>query len=1040
MIRLFIDKHMAVFGLAALIVIVGAVAYVSLPRESAPEISQPYIFVTTSYIGVSAADIESLVTERIEQEIDGLDGLVTLSSESRQNLSFIFAEFSSDVSVETALQRVKDRVDLARPQLPTDADEPLVREFSVSDWPFYVLVLSHPDGVGVIEESANALSDAIERLPGVLEVDMTGQPSREVAIELDSYRMASYGFSIDDVIATVQQEHVSIPGGVLRNPERNYNLAITGELGEVREFEDLYVAANGVSVRLADIATVAMRESLDETRSRLNGEPAITLSVKKRIGANILDVAEAIRLRVEELREELPAATELTVSYDESRYISNMIADLENNMASGFLLVIAVTIFFLGLRNSLFVSLAIPLSMLLSFFILQLLGITLNMIVLFSLILALGMLVDNGIVIVENIFRHASMGKDRVQAAIDGAGEVAAPIMVSTLTTVLAFFPIIFMPGLMGDFMKYLPMTVIVVLGSSLLVALAINPVFCGYFLNVSPRQQRRITEGGGGFARLQNWYTRLLQFATAHALASTLVITAVVILGIAAFALFGREPLFFPDLDPERARITVEAPQGTPLRYTDDVVLEVEELVRSTPSSLDSYASVAGSDGSNAESHRGRVDVTFVPFNERSIRGRDAVRAIGRRLGTVTGALVSIEEAEEGPPTGNDISYEVRGADYEVLGEISAHILSILQRYPEFRTSDTDYEPGRPEYAVRIDRGRAAFHDVTTANIANTVRSAINGATVGTFRHNQDEYDIVVRYQQAERDSAVALRNVMVVSNDGVRVALSSVAEIEPQSTTGVIKRRNMRRAVSVWADFDANITNRAAITREIETRVDTIRAELPRGYTIGSGEGADIRDESTAFLLQAFVVAIFLIFIVLLAQFNSLADPFIILFGVFLSLGGVMWGFAFARLEFVIIMSGIGCIALAGVAVNNCIVLVDYTHKLMAGGLPWRQAVIEAGRTRLRPVILTALTTVLALVPMALGVSLDVRLLRIQFSSESAEWWRAFAWTMLYGLSFATVSTLVAVPSMLSLKYGWKERHAGRAAARAAARAGTP
>ncbi|TVQ40488.1 MAG: efflux RND transporter permease subunit [Spirochaetaceae bacterium] len=1024
MIRLFIEKHMAIFGLAALIVIVGVVAYIGLPRESAPEITQPYIFITTGYVGVSAADIESLVTQRIEQELDGVDGLLTLTSESRQNLSFIFAEFSSDVTVETALQRVKDRVDLARPQLPADSDDPLVREFSVSDWPFYVLVLSHPDGVGVLEEGAELISEAIKRLPGVLDVDTTGKPTREVAIELDAYRMASYGFSIDDVTGAIRQEHVSIPGGVMRNPERNYNLSITGELTEVREFEDLYVSANGVAVRLADISTIAMQESLDETRSRLNGQPAITLSVRKRIGANILDVAESIRVRVAEMDAELPAGTEITVSYDESRYISNMIADLENNMASGFLLVIAVTVFFLGLRNSLFVSLAIPLSMLLSFFILQLFSITLNMIVLFSLILALGMLVDNGIVIVENIFRHASMGKDRVQAAVDGAGEVAAPIMVSTLTTVLAFFPIIFMPGLMGDFMKYLPMTVIVVLGSSLLVAVVINPVFCGYFLNVSPRQQRRITEGGGGFIRLQSWYTAVLRLATRHALKSTLLITAVVILGITAFVLFGREPLFFPDLDPERARITVDAPQGTPLRYTDAIVRQAEDLVRTTPSSLESYAAIAGSDGSNPESHRGRVDITFVPFNERIIRGRDAVRAIGRRVGSITGAVVTIEEADEGPPTGNDVSYEIRGTDYEVLGDISARILAVLQGYAEFRSADTDYEPGRPEYAVRIDRGRAALHDVATANIANTVRTAINGATVGTFRHKREEYDIVVRYRQSERDSVAALRNVMVVSNDGVRVPLSSVADIEPQSATGVIKRRNMNRAVSVWADFDANIPNRAAITRDIEAQVEALRRDLPRGYVIGSGEGADIRNESTQFLVQAFVIAVFLIFIVLLAQFNSLADPFIILFGVFLSLGGVMWGFAFAKLEFVIIMSGIGCIALAGVAVNNCIVLVDYTQRLIAAGMPWRQAVIEAGRTRLRPVILTALTTVLALVPMALGISLDIHGLSVQFGSESAEWWRAFAWTMLYGLSFATISTLVAVPSMLSLKYRWKER----------------
>lgn len=1020
MIRLFIQKHMAVFSLAVLIVILGVIAYVTLPRESSPEIKQPYIFITTTYVGVSATDIETLVTEPIENELDGMEGLAELTSESRQNVSFIFAEFSSDVSVEEALRRTKDRVDLARPELPDDADDPNVREFSVSDWPMFVVVISHPDGVGVIDDAAERVRDELSRLPGVLDVDMAGNTPKELAVELDPYRMASYGLSINDVEAAIGREHVSIPGGVLRNEEKNYSIAVSGEIVDPHRFNDIIVTApSGAQVPLAEIASVALQDAREETRSRLNGTPAITLSVKKRLGANILDLAEAARQTVGDLEPTLPKDTEVFISYDESTYIRDMLADLENNMATGFILVLLVTIFFLGARNSLFVSMAIPLSMLLSFFILQLMGITLNTIVLFSLILALGMLVDNGIVIVENIFRHQALGKSRAQAAIDGAGEVAGPIAASTLTTLLAFFPIIFMPGIMGDFMSYLPKTVIVVLASSLFVAVVINPTFCARFLKVTEAQRRKM-DGGGGFAAIQRGYSRILEWATRHGVKTVAIVTVVVVAGFVTYGIVAADVLFFPELDPERARIEIEAPQGTPLDRTDQVVREVEGMIPGVSMSLKSFEAVAGRGAGDTESHRGEVNLTFAPYAEREIPGATAVRRLQETLSGITGAVVQVHESNSGPPTGDDISYEIRGEDYAVLGEITEELKAILAPYTEsFKIIDNDYEANLPQVAVTIDRQRAAHHGVGTAQIAGTIRAAVTGSTVGAFRSDDDEYDIVVRYRDDARDSLQMLRNINVIARDGRRVPVSAVASIEPQSSVSVVKRRNLNRAVNVWANFNPGVNDRGEIVAAIDEQVAALKAQLPPGYSIGTGAGFDVRDESTTFLIQAFLVAVFLIFIVLVAQFNSLADPFIILYAVFLSLGGVMWGFAIGQQNFVIIMSGIGSIALAGVAVNNCIVLVDYTHKLIREGEPWRQAVIEAGRTRLRPVILTALTTVLALVPMAIGVSFDIHTFRVVVGSESAEYWKAFAWTMLYGLTFATVTTLVVVPAMLSVKY---------------------
>ena len=1034
MIRFFIEKHMAVFSLAVLIVILGVIAYVTIPRESAPAIEQPYIFITTTYVGVSAGDIETLVTEPIENELEGTEGLAELTSESRQNVSNIFAEFTSDVSVEEALRRTKDRVDIAKAELPDDADEPRVREFSVSDWPIFVVVLSHPDGVSVIDAAAERVQNELKALPGILEVDMAGNPERELAIEIDPYRIASYGLSVDDVSDAIGREHVSIPGGVLENEEKNYALAISGEIPEAHLFREITVTGGGgVQVPLGEIAEVAFQDAADTTLSRLNGTPAITLNVKKRLGANALDITDAIRTTLDDIEPTLPAGTDVFVSYDESTYIREMLADLENNMASGFILVLLVTVFFLGFRNSLFVSMAIPLSMLLSFFILQLMGITLNMIVLFSLIIALGMLVDNGIVIVENIFRHQAMGKSRVQAAIDGAGEVAAPIAASTLTTLLAFFPIIFMPGVMGDFMSYLPKTVIVVLSSSLFVALVINPTFCASFLTVNKEQQKKIESGGGGFAAAQRWYTGVLRKATTHGGRTVAIITVVVAAGFVMYGLVATEVLFFPELDPERARIEIEAPQGTPLHRTDGIVRQVEVPITGVEMSMKSIEAAAGRGSEDVESHRGEVNITFTPYADREIPGAVAVQRIRDALSHITGARIRVRESDSGPPTGDDISYEVRGEDYAVIGEITAAIMEILLEHEDaFKIVDNDYEANLPEISVVVDRRSAARYGLSTNKVARTVRTAINGSTIGAFRYDNEEYDIVMRYRDDARDSLRMLRSVQIVTDGGRRIPLSTIADIKPTSSISVINHRNLNRAVNVWANFVPDSDERSEITAAIAEEIETLKGEFPAEYSIGAGAGFDVRDEATTFLVQAFLIAVFLIFIVLVAQFNSLADPFIIMYAVFLSLGGVLWGFAISQQNFIIIMSGIGSIALAGVAVNNCIVLVDYTHKLLREGEPWRTAVVEAGRTRLRPVILTALTTVLALVPMAVGVSFDIRSFGIVVGSESAEYWKAFAWTMLYGLTFATITTLVVVPSLLSLKYQWIERRHARVSRR--------
>ncbi len=1025
MIKLLVSKHTAVFVAAVLIVILGAVAYVRLPRESAPEMKQPWVFITTVYPGVSPRDIESLITRPIEEEIDGLEGVTQISSSSRQSVSSIFVEFAGDVAVETALRKTKERVDAAKAGLPSDAKDPAVREFTSSDWPIFIVMLSHPEGIGRIDDAARALQDRLKRVYGVLDVEIAGNLEKEIAVELDPIRLQHYDLTLDDVAEAIRNENVAIPGGVLKSQSKSYSLAVTGEIREPELFKDIIIRSDLLRIRLGDLGQVNFQNTQAESYSRLNGTPAIALEVKKRAGHDLISVVDKVKDEIEKMKPGFPPGTEITHSYDESRYIHTMISDLENNMFTGFLLVLGVTIFFLGWRNSLFVSLAIPLSMLISFFVLELIGVTLNMIVLFSLILSLGMLVDNGIVIVENIFRHASMGKTRSQAAIDGAREVAKPIIASTVTTCLAFFPIMFMPGIMGDFMSYLPLTVIIVLSASLVVALTVNPVFCSRFLRISAKEQKKILEGGGGFAAFQSWYERVLRKALKRPLLVVAASLILVIAGFGVYGLIGKEPVFFPNLDPSTAVIELKARQGTPLEETDRLVRKIEAIIPSVPASMEHFQITTGSEGGE-EFHKATIRVEFKPYLEREISGTEGTENLRRRLDDFTGAEITFRELSMGPPSGHPVSYEVVGREYSALGERSSQILAILESHPELKLINSDFEPAKPEVSVEIDRQKAAYYGVSTRDIAKIIRDSINGLSVGKFRMDEEEYDIVVRYMDNYRDTVSRLNDVQVIGNGGARIPIQAVADITFKSSVGLIKRKNLKRTVEVWADFKLGVQNKTAVKTDIRKRVQQL--SLPAGYLVETGEGAAMQQESSDFLVRAFGIALFLILVVLIGQFNSITDPAIILFSVFLSMGGVLWGYALSGQVFIIVMSGIGCIALAGVAVNNCIVLVDYTNVLIKSGQPWREAIIQAGRARLRPVLLTAITTVLGMIPMALGVSFDFHVFTLQVGSEQSMFWQAFAWAMIYGLSFATVMTLVVVPTMLTLKFSVRDRRNSR------------
>jgi multidrug efflux pump subunit AcrB len=595
------------------------------------------------------------------------------------------------------------------------------------------------------------------------------------------------------------------------------------------------------------------------------------------------------------------------------------------------------------------------------------------------------------------------------------------PIIASTATTILAFFPIIFMPGIMGEFMSYIPKTVIIVLSSSLLVGLTLNPVFCSRFLKSDSNQETNLNQGGKGFVKFQNWYIDKLKYALKKPFIVLITMIFIVILGVFLYTKTGKEPIFFPSSDPQVALVNLELPQGTPLLESDKIIRKIEALIPTVPGSIESFQGIVGRkanrDGSSKTGFQyANVRIGFKPFIDREISASFTIDHLKDSLAEFPFAKVSVDELNNGPPTGYPISYQVTGESYEIIGALSDSILQILLPYSEFKLADYDYEEGKPEIKVEIDREKAVKFGLSTSLVASTIRESMNGGIISKYRKGKKEYDIVIRYKDKNKNSISDLAAV-IISKEGKYIPLSSVAQIYTQAGPGIIKRQNLRRSVQVFADFKDGVQNKEEIKISIAKKVANL--DVPLGYEIGSGDGVKTQDEATAFLGQAFLIALLLIFILLIVQFNSITQPFIIMMSVFLSVGGVFWGLTLFDQEFVIIMSGIGIISLAGVVVNNAIVLIDYTNLLVKQGQTHYEAIVNASSSRLRPVLLTAITTVLGMLPMALGVAFDFSSFTLVLESESSAMWKSMAWAIIYGLIFATILTLIVVPILLELEF---------------------
>ncbi|MCO4771051.1 MAG: efflux RND transporter permease subunit [Deltaproteobacteria bacterium] len=1029
MFSALIRRSPAVMLAVACLVIFGAISYVGLPRESAPDVKIPVVMVTTVYTGVAPADVESLITIPLENELAGVKDLKKMTSSSSEGVAIVSLEFEPEVIIEEALQLVRDRVNKAKPSLPEDADEPTVREISFSDVPIMLVTIAGPVDETVLKALGENLQDNVKRVPGVLDATLSGGREREIRVEVDPPRLAHFGFSLTDVQNAISGENVNIPGGDVTAGGSSYLVRVPGDFQSADEILNVPVKRKGDRpVYVRDLANLIDGYAPRSTYARMNGTAAVTVGVTKRAGANIVDIADEVKAMVAKDAKSWPQGVEYRVLADQSAQIRDMVSELENNIFTALILVVAVLLFALGARTSLFVAVAIPLSMLLSFVMIDLFGMTLNMVVLFSLILALGMLVDNGIVIVENIYRHAELGKSPFDASVDGTKEVALAVTASTATTVAAFLPLVFWTGIMGQFMSYLPKTVIIVLISSLVVALIVLPVSTALFM---PKRRAGFEPPTRG--PILAAYKRVLEWSINWRYLSAAVGFFTLVGTFAAYGQLNHGTEFFAETEPDRATVAVRAPDGTDLEATDRMVRQVEGILAQLEN-VDVYVAETGVSGtgdpmagSQSAANQARITVDFLP-NAANAKDGEKVRVepstvtidtIRDAVALIPGSKITVEKERMGPPVGSPIAVEVAGDEFHQVGDLAQALRRELSKVEGATDLTDNYKVGRPEMTLRIDRGAAKRVGASTRDIATSVRTAVAGTKVSTLRDGEDEYDILVTVDPRYSSTMQEVLNLRIpgredTSPDKFAVPLATVASFELTGGSGAIQHIDQDLVVTIQGDvaegFNEN-TVRAAVVDQLNSW------EGPLGYSVRLGGANDEQQGAIEFLSRAFLLAIFLIALVLVTQFNSFSRPGVVLASVVLSLVGVLWGLVITATPFGIMMTGIGVISLAGVVVNNAIVLLDYVEQLREQGMSMFDALVEAGVTRFRPVMLTAITTILGLVPMALGWSIDVRGLRFITGGSSAQFWGPMAVAVIFGLAFATLLTLVMVPTMYSI-----------------------
>ena len=1102
----------------------GTMAYRSMPKATFPDLVIPTIYVGTTYPGNSPVDIEKLITRPLEKEINTISGVDKITSTSVQGYSTIITEFDFEFSPDEALRKVKDAVDRAKSNkdIPDDLPaDPNIFEVNFSEFPIMNINLSGDFSTDQLKKFGEYLEDRIEQVEGISKVEIRGVQEKEMKIELDLHKMEAMEISFRDVEEAIAFENMTVAGGDIVVDGIRRTVRVVGDFTSVKQIKNVIVKREKLNiVYLKEIADVSFGFQERKSYAREFQKPVVMLDVIKRAGANLIETSIEINKIIDKAKQiEFPENLEISITNDQSDMTRSQVSNLENSIISGVILVVLVLLFFLGLRNALFVGIAIPLSMFMAFMILGAMNVTLNLMVLFSLILALGMLVDNGIVVVENIYRLMDEGLPPIQAAKKGVGEVALPIISSTATTLAAFISLAFWPGMMGEFMKFLPITLIIVLGSSLFVALVINPVLTSVWMKVGNNKpnRKKAVKTSLTFIGISVVFFIAKIFTVGNLLAAIglLILLNVFILNplsetfqsrfipwldrkyrsFLGFVLSGSKPYlfffgtggllifsfmllgvfapkveFFPVNQPKYVNIFIENPIGTDIESTNRVTEKAEEIVIDLMSEYnDTITSNKGrpvvknwlvesmiaqvGEGSGDPSrgpagggntpHKGRVQVSFVEYQYR--RGVDTQKVMEDIRQAVQdkfpGTLLTADKDQAGPPRGKAINIEVHGEDYDSLLVYAENIKSFVnsKNIGGIEELKLDVELGKPELVVEIDRAKARRLNLSTGQIGSALRTAIFGKEVSKYKEGEDDFPVNIRFKKEFRQNQETLLNQRITFRDQTngkiqQVPISAVANAKKSSTFSAVKRKNLMRVVTVDSNVEVGY-NPTETVDEIKKALENY--PLSNGYEIKfTGEQEDQAKEM-AFLSKALMIAVFLILLIMVSQFNSAATPFIIITSVVLSLIGVLLGLVIFQMDFVIIMTMIGIISLAGVVVNNAIVLLDYTNLVIkrkkrekgdeqAAKLSLeeiKECIIEGGKTRLRPVLLTAITTVLGLMPLATGMNINFFTLfseydaQIFFGGDNVIFWGPIAWTVIFGLTFATFLTLVIVPVMYYL-----------------------
>lgn len=1098
-----IDNRTSIFIITVIITLAGIMSYNSLPKEQFPDVVVPTIFVSTIYPGASPSDMEQLVTKQIEKQLKGINGVKKVTSYSIQDFSNVIVEFNTNLDVVVCKQKVKDAVDKAKRDLPTDLlEDPTVSEFDISEIPIMNVNISGDFSLDKLKDYAEKLKDRIEEMREITRVDLVGTLDKEVQVNVDKYKMTAAKLTFRDIENAIAGENLTISAGNVDIGGMTRSVSIRGDFKDIEQVKNIIVSSqSGAMLHLKDIAEVKMGYEEQESFSRLNGKNVIALNVIKRSGENLINASDKIKEIVDEMKKsDFPSNLEVVITGDQSRSTRVTLHDLINTIIIGFILVTIILMFFMGGTNAIFVAMSVPLSMCIAFLVLPSFGFTLNMIVLFAFLLGLGIVVDDAIVVIENTHRiYNDEDLDIVTAAKKAAGEVFLPVLSGTATTLAPFFPLVFWGGIFGKFMHFLPVTIIITLTASLVVAYIINPVFAVWFMRkdndhtvkVDPKKARRRTIAGyvlyalatlyfyvngnlfmgnlmvtlallivlyryvleGLVARfqtkawpaIQNLYGRFLEFALSHPWAMLVTMCVLLMGSLGLTASRQANIVLFPKADPNFIFVYLNMPVGTDVNVTDSLTSIIEKKVVETigtnnpivESVISNVALNASEDqfDRSATSNKGKVGVAFVEYGKRKgvstkalmDKIRDATRGI------IPGAEITVDQEQGGPPSPKPISVEIRGDDFNQLARVSTAVKHYLDSLsiPGVEELRSDLIVSKPEISIQIDRDRANREGISTAQIGTEFRTAILGKEASKYRDGEDEIPINVRLQKDQRENINAVENLNITFRDmnmgGVlrSVPMAALAEVKYTNTFGGIRRKDQQRMVTLSSNITAEYQPKQT---EVVNAVKAALANIPPqdGVSVGfAGEDAEMLDAMN-FLGRSLIISLFMILLILVTQFNSFGKTLIILTEVVFSIIGVLLGMAIFNMDFSVIMMGVGIVALAGIVVRNGILLVEFTDVLRAEGKPVHDAIVEAGRIRMTPVLLTATAAILGLIPLAVGFNIDFENLlthgdpKIYFGGDSVAFWGPLSWTIVFGLGFATFITLIILPVMY-LK-GWQ------------------